>query len=190
MRVDIIGDSHLNNIQNNKFALDIELVFWSKRGGGIEYLEQALQEISQDRSRNISTDAVVIFIGGNDLDSPFVAVKKLAKRYSASINNIARVAGAVAVLKQWPRPGARQGLNYWTNAGYFEYLLPDMLVMHCWTWSWDRSMKFNHSFFARDGVHCRPDQYKKVIRYLTSAVLAALRYLRRGGLLPARRHLP
>lgn len=189
MRIDIIGDSHFDNLKNYKFPLDVELVSWTKRGGGVAYLEQTLEDIKQDRARNINTDIIIVFIGGNDLDQPFVPVKKLATRFSLMINKIARVAGGVAILKPWPRPGARQGLNYWTNVELFNHFLPDMLVMNSWMWSWDKSMKFSTSFFARDRVHCRPEQFKKVIRYTTSAILAAIKFLRRRGILPARRQL-
>lgn len=181
MRVDIIGDSHLHRIRGETFPLDANIVFWSRRGGGVDYLEEAIGLIQRDNSRNISQDIVVVFIGGNDLDAPYVAVRQLANRVAVIISRITRVAGAVAVLKQWPRPGAREGLNYWTNAQYFDYLLPDLLVMNCFTWKWDRTMRFNSSFFARDGVHCQPGRYKKVVRYLASAVLAAIRFLRRRG---------
>ena len=133
----------MDNLKGMEFALDARIVFWSRRGGGISYLEETLVSIKSDQSRNHNTDIIVTFIGGNDLDSPFVAVKTLVRRFYLAINEVARVAGSVAVLKQWPRPGARQGINYWVNAEYFDYLLHDQLVMQCFTWSWDRSMKFN-----------------------------------------------
>lgn len=182
MRIDIVGDSHMARMEHMPFKLDAEIVYWNKRGG-VTHLEQSLVRIREDPSRNISRDIVIIFMGGNDLDAKDVAVKKLATRISLAINEVARVAGVVAIMRQWPRPGARQGVNYWTNVNYFHYLLPEMLVMNSYMWAWDRSMQFGCSFFDRDGVHCKPKHHKKVVRYITSAILAGIKFLIRRGII-------
>ena len=153
MRVDIIGDSHLSRLREMHFPIEANVYFWSLRGGGIGHLRNSLMHISEDGSRQSVTDVIVIFLGGNDMDTPFADVAEMANRYLELLSFAERVASTVMVMKIWPRPGSRQGTNYWTNVGYFEHLLEKSIGERCCIWGWDRSMTFT-IFFAPDGIHC------------------------------------
>ena len=179
MIVDVIGDSHVARLKREWFALEADMCFWAKRGGGLRHLQDTVDAIEWAEDRVDIADVTVVFLGGNEMDS-VVDLKEKALAFAAEINRLSSVSRVVMIMRAWQRPGARIGaINYWTNVSYFEHLLSGMLFPSCWLWRWDRSLTFTHRFFARDGVHCRDGKLKAVVRYMTSAVLAGIRRLRR-----------
>lgn len=69
-------------------------------------------------------------------------------------------------------------MNYQTNITLFEHMDSYKLNDQCRVWSWDRSLRFNATFFRDDWVHCTTARQKKVVRYLTAAALAGVRRCR------------
>jgi hypothetical protein len=182
---DIIGDSHLARLEaaGARLPIDGSVDLWTRKGGGIEYLEYMVEEIDWDmfgRFPKLASDITIIFLGGNDLDVDTCVPHRLADRFGRAIRKLVELDSIVFVMAQWPRPGARIGaLNYWTNVGIFEGLLAKQLPEGCQVWDWDDQLRTNAYFFSRDGVHCVAQRHKKVGRYLASAAVAAARQLRR-----------
>ena len=180
MRVDVIGDSHVARLRDTPIAIDTEMYFWVQRGGRWTHLRDTLQRIAADSNRDRLRDVIVIFIGGNDLDTQEVNVSNLAALYGDLLNRAESISGAVMFMAAWPRPGSRYSVEYWTNVEYFEHLLKGRIGQKCQLWRWDRTLTFTERFFSHDGIHCHVRRYKKVVRYLMSAILAAMKRVRRN----------
>ena len=147
----------------------------------MRFLEDAVDDIEWDvriREPHIS-DMVVVFIGGNDLDSPDVDVRRLASRYIDLYERLAKTGSHVIVFSQWPRPGARiGGVGFWTNALWFDHLLRQRAKVFS-VWDWDRRLRACEDFFV-DGVHCKPQMYKRVMRYFSAAIFFGMRCMMKG----------
>lgn len=179
---DIIGDSHLARIQRAHFVYPLmgTVQQFVRGGSGIRYLETVVDDIESSRINRPykAADVTIIFIGGNDLDrKQFVGVT-LAKRYAAVLGRLVNMGSMVMFMGQWRRPSAYVGeINFNTNMLYFEHLLECYIPKGCWLWEWDRQLRVNEYFYV-DGCHCEKSRYKKVVRYLAAAGVAAARYLR------------
>ena len=184
--VDVVGDSHLARLFQSGVRLPVEvnLAQWCRGGAGLAYLEGIVEKMEWEelpRTPQVS-DVTIIFIGGNDLDRWDCNIQQLVTRYVSLCDRLARLGSRVVMLTQWPRPSARiGGVNFRVNQLYFNHLLQDQ-AHHFVVWSWDRRLRTGgEGFFGRDGVHCSPAMFKRVMRYFTAAVFAGLRaiYYRR-----------
>ena len=183
VNVRIIGDSQLKNISSRDFHFDGRVDINSSSGSGIAYAEQIMADIEWSTGSEVKPDIIVIFIGGNDLDRSDANIHDLVSRFVVVAQEAEAMGALTMFMEQWPRPGARNGpITYTTNKEYFEYRLRSSLPKTSRLWRWDKSLRINDGFFARDGVHFHPRRKRKVIRYLLSAVLAAARWDRRLGL--------
>ena len=181
MSFDFIGDSHLARLVEAgvRFPVSGKLRYWTRRGGRIDFLARAVNDIlGYEGERASVADVTVIFIGGNDIDASNVNIRAVATQFVSACNRLVQAGSMVFVCEQWPRPGARYGLiNYQTNLEFFEHLVETGLDQGAWLWHWDKSLKFSDSFFGRDGVHCASYKCKKVARYFCAAAVAAARKL-------------
>jgi len=133
VKVAIIGDSHLAAIAGSTFPIvgDLDLKF--KRGGKLDFLETCVDDM--EWSMFAPPDVVVIFLGGNDVDSLYCDVPAIANRILGLIDRLEAMARKVYIMRQWPRPGARHGdISYWTNVQYLEKLLNDSGRVRPWAW--------------------------------------------------------
>lgn len=56
-------------------------------------------------------DIVVVFLGGNDLDSGDVDAMKMASSYAAEYNKLSAMGWQVVIRSWlWPKPGSRIGV--------------------------------------------------------------------------------
>ena len=173
-----IGDSHLDNLRNSEHFQQLHghRTFLTRRGGGIAFLESAVYIVENSFSR---PDVAVVFIGGNDMDSPRLDIANMAHRYATALDRLSSLGIKVLFMRIWPRFRTRHALvDYATNTNYFEHLLAENLGDRVKIWAWDRTMRFTYTFF-RDGVHCRRRHERKVCRYLRTAALAGVRWVRR-----------
>lgn len=182
--VDVIGDSHLARLfkAGMKLSVEADLALWCRGGVGSDYLEKVIDDIEWDTlSRNPQiSDLVVVFIGGNDLDTPDLDVVGLASRYITLYSRMASLGSQVIVLAQWSRPGARVGgVTFQTNALLFDHLLCQQARDFVF-WRWDKGLRAHSQFFQDDGVHCHPWAYKRVMRHFSSAVFQGVRNLSFG----------
>lgn len=181
LKLVIIGSSHIRRLLDAAVPIPLHSmeIAWRCEGGArLPMLRGVVDDIEWQILER--PDVVVVFLGGNDLDSRDVDARRLASLYATEYNSLAAMGCEVVILRGWPRPGARIGpITYWTNVESFEDEMADLLRDGCHLWTWDRSLTFTSQFFAFDGVHCRPTRYKKVMRYLVSAVLFAVRRLNR-----------
>lgn len=172
----IIGDSHMARLRNSGKPLPIRgNITWRVRSGAkIEFLRDVVEDVI---TRNQDYDLVIVSMGGNDLDSPFVIVNDLIQKFVNELIRLLTKTPLVLFMEQWPRPGARFGPeNYWTNVERFQHEIRCSSPVGIRLWSWDNSLRYPLSFYSRDLVHCHPRRYKKVARYLTSAILCGLKW--------------
>jgi lysophospholipase L1-like esterase len=178
---DLIGDSHLHRLLEADVRLPIagSVTCWTKRGGGLLFLEQTVHSILQ---RGVA-DVTLVFLGGNDIDSHSLDLDSLTDRFVTALQALEDAGSLVVMMDQWPRPGARVG-SYWYEQSekYFKQIMEEKLAGRAWIWlwEWDRSVRFNETFFHFDGVHCATYMHKKVARYLCAAAIAAARRLNLG----------
>lgn len=173
LNIHLIGDSHLHWLHATGVSVQANITWHTMRGGKLPFLLEAIELIEWERS----VDVVVVMLGGNDLDQENLDVKALSNAYTFAFERLARSCQSLIYMAAWPRPGSRIGLNYWTNVGIFEWLLARN--SRVWMWKWDRSLTFTRQFYARDGIHCARIRYKKVSRYLTAAILAGVKQIKR-----------
>lgn len=183
--VDVIGDSHLRRmiLSGERFPLEVALGQFARSGAGIRYLREVVEKREQDLLFRLPMQAelTVVFIGGNDLDTKFLDVPALAREYANLFNRLRLLSSEVVVLHQFPRPEARNagGLEFWTNAVWFDHLLSTGPGRNFTMWKWGRRLRCHEEFYAPDGVHVRSSLQKRMLRHFCSAIFAGLRTLHR-----------
>jgi branched-subunit amino acid aminotransferase/4-amino-4-deoxychorismate lyase len=181
--VDVIGDSHLARLfrSGTRLPCKVDEALWCRGGAGVRYLESIVDDIEWEEVKRepLVSDLVVVFIGGNDLDKPNVDVRALASTYANLYDRLKKLGSEVVVLTQWSRPGARiGGVNFQTNALYFDHLLTEQ-ARDFTVWAWDTRLRAHSEFFV-DGVHCHQSVYKRVMRYFSAAIFHGIRRMTYG----------
>ena len=174
----IVDSSHLARLEASEISLAIRqrLHFHCVGGARLGFLRSVMDDVERERIPRPSI--ALFFLGGNDIDNYRSEPESLAREYAAIYNRLSIIGTIVMIMRQWPRPGARIGAErYWQKVQVFEHHLENLIDRNCWIWAWDRTLRFNGSFFKQDGVHCRETKYKKVARYIRSPLLFAIKRL-------------
>ena len=149
--MDVVGDSHLARLfkSGERLPFEVDLAQWCRGGASLSYLESIIDRMEWEelqRSPQVS-DLTVVFLGGNDLDRPNLVVCDLVSSYATQLRRLSQMGTEVVVLTQFPRPGARiGGVNFWTNAVYFDHLLTLQSKGDFRTCSWDPKLRPHGEF--------------------------------------------